>query len=456
MNAVTQQLVPGMRQSLEEVMVDTANLLAEVVQDELRQGELGQGHFAAQIDTYLQRARETDKHLTNKHDSPLSIYVTDAHGIVIYDSARQNLGADFSQWNDVYLTLRGKYGARTTRSNPADPGTSVMYVAAPIRYQGSIIGVLTVAKPSTSIQPYFESALRLIKGQVLLLYLAALGFLMLVSYWLTLSIRKLTRYAEAVRQGRRVAPPRLRESELAHLTGAMEEMRIALEGKDYVENYLHSMTHEMKSPLAAIRGAVELLQEDMVEADRQRFIKNIANESARLQQVVEQLLMLASVEKRRQLQDVEEVDCGRMIKQLCEDKAAICRARSIQFIHEELAPINLHAEAFLLRQAISNLLDNALDFSPEDGHIEISSGTDEGNCWFEIHDQGPGIPDYALPRIFERFYSLPRPHNGNKSSGLGLSLVREVVELHGGRVYVTNRPSGGTTFRLSLPLRQDV
>lgn len=454
MQNITSELVPGMRQSLEEVLVDTANLLAEVVEHEVAEGRIASGEFASQMSTFTQRRITSRISARRKHDTNLVIYITDDRGKVLYDSTGQHLGKDYSRWNDVYLTLRGEYGARTTRSDNNDPTTSVMHVAAPIRYNNRIIGVLSVGKPSASVQPFFESAVSNIQFKVMMLLLASLAVVLLLTYWLTLSIRKLTVYAEGVQQGKRTPVPNLREKELAHLAHAMEEMRISLEGKNYVEEYLHSLTHELKSPLAAIRGAAELLQEAMPEQARQRFACNINNESQRLSQVVEQLLRLASLEKRQQLQDIESLDTQALVQQLCHDKAAVCQQKGLRFELANFKGPVLQAERFLLQQAISNILDNAIAFSPEKGVIHITDEVSDANWRVSIRDQGPGIPGYAESRIFERFYSLPRPDSGAKSSGLGLSLVQEVAQLHHGKVLISNHPQGGAEVILQLPLHQ--
>jgi two-component system sensor histidine kinase CreC len=109
-------------------------------------------------------------------------------------------------------------------------------------------------------------------------------------------------------------------------------------------------------------------------------------------------------------------------------------------------------ERFLLVQAVTNLLQNALEFTPEGGMIEMRLETAVGEARIVIEDTGPGVPDYAVERIFERFYSLARPDTGRKSTGLGLSFVREIAVLHGGEAGVANRPEGGARATLRLPL----
>jgi two-component system sensor histidine kinase CreC len=113
---------------------------------------------------------------------------------------------------------------------------------------------------------------------------------------------------------------------------------------------------------------------------------------------------------------------------------------------------SVNGDAFLLRQALVNLIENAADFSPPNGDIELRIAQSESDVRIEVADQGPGVPDYALPRVFERFYSLPRPGGGSRSSGLGLCFVAEVAALHDGGITLANREDRqGAVALLKLP-----
>jgi two-component system sensor histidine kinase CreC len=108
-------------------------------------------------------------------------------------------------------------------------------------------------------------------------------------------------------------------------------------------------------------------------------------------------------------------------------------------------------DPFLLHQAIVNLLDNAADFAPRGSTVDVSIDRTGPRCTIAVADRGPGVPEFALPRAFERFYSLPRPDGGSRSSGLGLCFVAEVAALHGGEATLENREGGGAVARLALP-----
>ncbi len=449
-NTVREEIRPGVRQSAEETLVDTANLLAEILRADVKAGTLGQSQLPQVLQAYGQRQPRAQIWGLPKTEVNHRIYVTDAKGIVLLDSSDLAVGQDYSRWNDVYLTLRGQYGARSTRSDPDDPASSVMHVGAPILDNGTIIGVVTVAKPNSSLQPYID------RSERRLLYLGvgliALGLLVGagLSWWLATSLRRLTRYALAVSEGERAELPHYRGGELAQLAGAVERMRTQLEGKAYVERYVHTLTHELKSPLAAIRGASELLQGPMPEAQRQRFAGNIESESARMQQLIERLLNLAQVEQLQSLDAQEWVPLAQMVDDLLLAHSARIESAGLQVRQRLPHELQLLCEPFLMHQAIANLLDNALDFTPPDGMLLFELERDGQRVALSLFNQGEAIPDYALGRLSERFYSLPRPRTGRKSTGLGLNFVEEVLQLHGGSLDVSN-VEGGVRVRLWLP-----
>jgi two-component system sensor histidine kinase CreC len=120
------------------------------------------------------------------------------------------------------------------------------------------------------------------------------------------------------------------------------------------------------------------------------------------------------------------------------------------------AEASVDGDALLLQRAVGNLLDNALDFSPDGGTVDVTLTGGSRSLDISVRDHGPGIPDYADDKVFEKFYSLARPHNQRKSTGLGLPFVREIAELHGGRVTLRNAEGGGAVAVLSLPTRASI
>lgn len=450
LSTVMDEIRPGVRQSTEETLVDTANLLAEIVRDDVRAGTLEQSRLPDILRAYGQRKPRADIWGVTKANVNHRIYITDRNGVVLLDSSGAAVGQDYSRWNDVYLTLQGKYGARSTPEIAGDESSTVMYVAAPIFDGRDIIGVVSVAKPNRTLQPYIERSQRRLAwlGGGLIVLGLAIGAML--SWWLSGALRDLSAYARAVSEGQRAVLPNYAGGELSQLAHAVEHMREQLDGKAYVERYVQTLTHELKSPIAAIRGAAELLKGDMSDQQRAHFAANIETESVRLQQLIERLLNLAAVEQRQQLEECAAIPLRDLVDDVVRANDARIRQRDLQIDIDIDAALSVRGETFLVRQALSNLLDNALDFVALQGAIRVTAMRNTDRIDLAIFNSGESIPDFALSRLTERFYSLPRAATGRKSTGLGLNFVQEIADLHGGALAVRN-VDGGVEARLTLP-----
>lgn len=326
-------------------------------------------------------------------------------------------------------------------------------VTAPVTLQGGQRALVELSRPLRSVDAFIWSERKKLAGVSLLIAAA-----MLVAGWvlaarLTRSLERLTMYVQRARDGIRENPPTSRAAEIAALTRAFEEMREAIEGRQHAERYTQSLAHEVKAPLAAIRGAAELMDENMPAETRRRFLGNIRTEAARIQQIIERLLELSSLEARKTLQQAEVMAASELVKEAVAVVASAGQARGVAIRLTGAPAVTLSGERVLLREALVNLLQNAVEFSPVGGEVRIRHDDTDEIVEFVVEDDGPGIPDYAVARVFERFYSLPRPDTQRKSTGLGLTLVREIAQLHGGDVAISNRESGGARAVLKLRAR---
>ena len=449
---------PRYRESAEESLVETAQLLAALIEHASPDGALRVDALEPVFRTLYARRFKADIYGVEKTRVELRTTVVDRWGKVVFDSRAAQVGADHAQWHDIYLALRGQYGARTTADIDGDPRTSVMYVAVPVHDLspaggGAIVGAVSVGKPVQSFGQFVEAA----RKKTLLLgatsVVAMLLLVIILSVWLVRPFGVLADYVRYVREQRSFSLPRLGRRALGAIGAAYDEMRDALAGRNYVADYVQTLTHEVKGPLSAIRGAAELLQEPMPEADRVRFIANIARETQRIQELVDRMLELTALESRTSLDRATPVALGALVAEVVASAAPSAQARglTIAMAAEPVPTAVVVGDAFLLQRAVANLIDNALDFSPPGGRVSVEVVVHARTCDIVVRDAGPGIPEYAEAKVFEKFYSLARPVTAKKSTGLGLSFVKEIAELHRGRVTLKNGTAGGAVATLSLP-----
>ena len=450
MHLIQSDIRPRYLESAEDSIVDTAELLAALLAQDISVDGKLPDNLAGAMEALAQREFSAKIYQTEKRRVLLRVYVTNADGVLLYDSTGGNKpGDDFSRKRDVFLTLQGKYGARSTRDNPDDPSSSVMYVAAPVLKNGRTVGVVAVGKPPDSVSLFVAVAHKRLGLVFALAGFTVIGFAALLTFWITRPVKRLTAYVRSVRQGAPPALPRLGSPELAELGRAIADMQSELEGKNYIEDYVRALTHEMKSPLTGIKGATEILRGQMSGQMAEKFLSNIESAAGRMQNLVERMLDLSRLENARSIAKAPIPAAA-----FCDDIALSFQLRleSKKLRLETRAAPNLalYGDALLLRQAIDNLIANAVDFAPPGSVITLAVEAAAHTHVVSVADQGPGMPEFALAKAFDKFFSLPRPDGADKSTGLGLPFVKEVVALHGGDVTLTPL-SPGLLARIILP-----
>ncbi len=522
---------PTAQQVIEDTLLDTSKLLAASLQMPLQTGEMLTESYQKQLDSafvYVPVASEPDDNssrLANSADkyrqvykeepayrrktySSFRVYVTNSKGLVIYDSRPMSTnaeGQDYSRWNDVYLTLLGQYGARSTPDINSKRDSSIMYVAQPIKdATGQLIGVVSVGKPVDSVIPYLDNTRRRMLITMLLISIVALLLAGLVAWWLKQSISLVTHYTRELAEQTK-KPYFYLGHELNSLTDTIESMKHRLENRAYVSDYVHTLTHELKSPLTAIRASSELLEDDGLDPDDRLMLNHsIGEQSLKMQQLIDRLLLLAKVEQPTFKLNREPIALLPLLNSLIRDSMPKLQQRQLPaialFINNTLLnnaeviqsdfieKTTVFADSFWLLQALQNVLDNAIYFAENKVVFNIDTNVEQA-VTLTVFNDGKPLPDYALTKVFDRYFSLSHQRaihmnstfqNSNqpsqnynstnnknptmqttpkKGTGLGLTLVKQVIEHHGGTVAINNikgdanaNSSAGVIFSITLPL----
>lgn len=367
---------------------------------------------------------------------------------------------DAGTWPELTLALaRGQ----TLVSHKAAPDqTPVIIAATPVGNDGTGLLVTRNARDITENVRMARQTLAIIVG-------GALGVSILLSLFLARTIveplRKLVRAAVRVRLGRdrSVVVPRLpdRRDEIGLLARAISDMSGALRQRiDAVESFAADVAHELKNPLTSLRSALENL-ERVAEPDLRRQLIGIAKDDVRrIDFLVTEIADASRIDAQLSRTTFEPVDMLRLVQALVaeRDHRGVNGSCRVTVVHEGNGELIVPGDAARLERVLQNLLDNAVSFSPEGGPIEVTLSSAEGRVMIAVSDRGPGIPETARERIFERFHSLrPSREEFGKHSGLGLAIARTIVEAHFGRLSATDRTDGTSGARLvvSLPIWQN-
>jgi two-component system phosphate regulon sensor histidine kinase PhoR len=219
--------------------------------------------------------------------------------------------------------------------------------------------------------------------------------------------------------------------------------------RDFVAN----VSHELRTPLTAIRGYVEALLDDPVDTESSRtFIEIIARHSSRMERLVTDLLRLARLDAHQEVLETSRCDMRQVFDAVVTDLASAIEARDQRITIDVAAEAShVHADPAKLHDVVRNLVENAVNYSPERSEIRLSTERTSDAVVIVVADSGPGIPPEDLSRVFERFYRVDKSRSRPGGTGLGLAIVKHLVELHGGAAEAANRSGGGAEFRISLP-----
>jgi two-component system phosphate regulon sensor histidine kinase PhoR len=229
----------------------------------------------------------------------------------------------------------------------------------------------------------------------------------------------------------------------------------ALRRADRVRHdFVANVSHELRTPLTAVRGYVEALMEGPIAPEQQRkFLDVIDRHTARMERLVRDLLRLARLDAQQESAERHDCDVESQFRAVAADLATRVEQKHIR-IETAVEPDARVAQfdPTKLHDALRNLIENALNYSPAGGLVRLAARMEGGELALTVSDEGPGLPDSDLERVFERFYRVDKSRTADPGgTGLGLSIVRHLVELHGGRVQASNNPAGGATFTILLP-----
>jgi signal transduction histidine kinase len=333
------------------------------------------------------------------------------------------------------------------------PGVDRTYlaVAQPVRVAGETFGALVVAKPTNELRDEWLALIQRVGLAFLAGVVVAGGLVVYLSRRLTKPVLALSRAADQVAMGRYDAelPRPTTGDEIGHLAERFREMTERLaETEELERNFLMSVSHELRTPLTAIRGHVDALLDGVVEdpSARAASLEVIRSETDRLSRLVGDVLDLAKLDARRFALQEQEVDLRALLEQAYAAFGERARERSLRYEADLAAAPVLATDGDRVLQIVSNLIENAITWTPPGGRVALGLAEAGGAVSVTVSDSGPGIPEPERERIFRPFYT----RNG-QGTGLGLAIASELAQALGGSLTVDSRVGAGTTFELRLP-----
>ena len=451
-------------ESAKEVMIEVSALMSRIASENTINGEIDIVTFENLIGSYFRSQSNTIHQASSQRLENLAIYLTDKDGLLILDSRDLKIGKNMRHLSEVESALQGGRGITRVVAKPVLGPRKARGVAIDYFYKpeflhasnpiygknGEILGAIVVVAPMFDLMNkdyLFEF--------IFYVFLVSLFFGALGSYRISRNIKRLDKYISSLFSGEDVKPPDL-NIQFNKLALTIQNARSNVELKDAVEQYIDTLAHELRTPITGIQLTAETLLTPMSDKERKRFIKNILVSNKQMDKLVTRLLDLSRIERRESLMKPEKLKILPIIENAIKapTRTQTIASKNINIALEIDKKSTIFAEKILLEQAISNILNNALEFSPKEGIITIKASETNTAVSIIMLDDGPGLPPHVLRNLFTRFFSVSRPDSGDRGNGLGLRFVRKIMQLHGGEVTLKNRLlQQGAEAKLRFPIK---
>jgi signal transduction histidine kinase len=391
--------------------------------------------------------------MTVTEDSGLSrILVTDAMGKVLYDTREtDNAVGCYTFYTEIVQALLGNDAFTCRYEN----GAFRSRATSPVLYQNQIIGAVYAYEYDTEEAALLEGFRSNIRKLSVMIVLLTAAFSVFMSRALTRQIGELLDAIRKVREGAYSHRAAVRgHDEIAQIGDEFNSLTDRLQKtEESRRRFVSDASHELKTPLAAIRLLTDsILQTDSIDpATAREFVADIGQEAERLSRITEDLLRLTRLDSDV-LEPAVVVDVLPVLQQVLRMIELIAEERGVTITYEAAENCRVLSTKDELHQVIYNLTDNAVKYTGSGGHVEVRLDRADGQVVLSVADNGVGIPEEDIPRIFERFYRVDKARSrAAGGTGLGLSIVSDTVKKRGGSIEAANRPGGGAVFTVRWP-----
>lgn len=363
-------------------------------------------------------------------------------------------GSEILDGPEIKAALAGRYGAATRIS---EGQVSVnLYSAIPITRGEEILGAVQVSRSTFAIL----NNLYQLRLDIMIIFLwgigAAVGLSVLLARTVTVPVGRLRDQAEGLLDDRGKLQAKFKplsgKDEVADLSRALHQLSSRLQERtEHLEDFMADLVHEMKNPVASILSAAELADQS-TPGETKHFLSVIDSEARRIQRLLDDLRELISIDVRLDKGPHGTVDLSGLIKILVETYPQNRRGSvTVEYADPIDKPIFADVDPDRLVQAILNLVDNAVSFSPEGGRVKLRVRGNDQTVSISVADEGPGIPEDESERIFNRWYTDRPEEKAGNHTGLGLAIVQGIAHGYGGRVYVQKSSPEGAVFTVEFP-----
>ncbi len=381
------------------------------------------------------------------------IIVTDATGVVVADSNRTEVGKIY-MIPEIVQALDSNDVARLQDSG-------AIYAAVSVRNDATEkVGAVLISAEASDIKQTIDDIRQTVYMITLAIFVTVMFCAVFIAHHVTRPIADMVTVIKKMSDGhldQRVDYNRNSKNEISQLGRAYNNMADKLEKVEETrQTFVSNVSHELKTPLSSIKVLSEsiLLENDVPKEMYVEFLQDINSEVDRLTVIINDLLTLVKLDQKEIPLNFEETDVNALLEEIIKRLSPVADKKNILVSLNNVKPVTAEVDKVKLTLALSNLIDNGIKYTPEDGEVKVTIDADHQHAFITIADTGIGIAEEELGKIFERFYRVDKTRDRETGgTGLGLSITHSTVLMHNGSIRVTSKEGEGTTFFVRIPIK---
>ena len=392
--------------------------------------------------------------------SNLKIYILNPDSSVLHqDMQSQEMSMDTQLRQDIIKVMEGETVRRTTSFSIDE--NNLMYVGIPLTYHNQISGAIMAFSPITEIQELTVSLIKVVGIVLVLVILIGTVAILRVSVKISEPIREISDYAKKIGKGEEVPDVEFESKdeigksykiEIGMLAKSFNEMKKELAVSEQMrKDIVANVSHELRTPLTSIIGFIKGILDGVIPIEEHEKYLSIAyDEANRLKELTKDIVDVAKIESGSIVLNKERINLNELVKEVYTEMEELVKEKNLDFIFEEIDKnIEIDIDKARIRQVLINIINNSLKFTNE-GFIKITLDKIEHNASIVIEDTGVGIKEDKIAYLFNKFYTANNYGDATNGAGLGLNIVKNLVDLHGGSVKIESEVGKGTKVKILL------
>lgn len=385
--------------------------------------------------------------------SNLKIYILNPDASVLHKvSESEEMSMNIQIKQDILKIMEGETVSRMNAVS-LNQESNLVYVGIPLTYNDTVSGVIMAFSPITEMEVLISEVLKIIGIILVIVILIETIAILRVSVKISEPITEISKYARRIGKGEEVPDVEIASNdEIGMLAASFNEMKREIAVSEQMrKEIVANVSHELRTPLTSIIGFIKGILDGVIPVeDHEKYLSIVYNEANRLKELTKDIVDVAKLESGSISLHKEKFNLNELTKEVYTEMEELVKEKNLEFILEELkSDISIYADKARIRQVLINIINNSIKFT-EKGYIKLVLNEENDKACISIEDTGSGIKEDKIAYLFDKFYTANDYGNATNGAGLGLNIVKNIVDLHGGSIEVLSTVGKGTRVNIKI------